>query len=72
MNIHFPLLMTGENPQGTEFMLLGIQDIRIHAVGLWLNRSESKIKSNNPSNSHITRKISGAYGEDIFPGAHKI
>lgn len=72
MNIHFPLLMTGENPQGTEFMLLGIQGIRIHALGLWLNRSEGKIKSNNPSNSHITRKTSGAYGEDIFPGARKI
>lgn len=72
MNIHFPLLMTGENPQGTEFMLLGIQGIRIHALGLRLNRSEGKIKSNNPSNSRITRKTSGAYGEDIFPGSHKI
>ena len=36
--------------------------IRIHALGLWINRSEGKIKSNTPSNSHVTRKISGAYG----------
>lgn len=66
MNIHFPLLMTGENPQGTEFMLLGIQGIRIHALGLWLNRSEGKIKSNNPSNSHITRKILEPMGKTFF------